>query len=86
MAERTGDHVSYQFRITHSEYLGAERILYGTIEGGPFGGRKVISRIPATGGTGLTDGSVYAFAVANRDLKYFDPQTEKRVAPRSLQS
>src|SRR5207249_2272479 len=31
VAERTGDHVSYQFRITHSEYLGAERILYAIV-------------------------------------------------------
>src|SRR6266550_1741043 len=47
VAERLGEHVSYQFRITHSEYLGAERILYGIITGGPFKERKVISRIPA---------------------------------------
>src|SRR6059058_6318912 len=38
VAERMGEHISYQFRITHSEYLGAERILYGIIEGGPFNG------------------------------------------------
>ena len=86
VAERTGDHVSYQFRITHSEYLGAERILYGIVEGGPFNGRKVISRIPATHGTELKDGSVYTFAVANRDLKFFDPKTEKRTTPKRLQS
>ena len=86
VAERMGEHVSYQFRITHSEYLGAERILYGIIEGGPFNGRKVISRIPATHGTELKDGSVYTFAVANRDLKFFDPKTEKRTTPKRLQS
>src|SRR5580765_2083635 len=31
VAQRLGAHVSYQFRISHSEYLGAEKILYGTI-------------------------------------------------------
>src|SRR5207244_13327829 len=82
VADRLGEHVSYQFHITHSEYLGAERILYGTMEGGPFQGRKVISRIPATHGASLAHGSTHAFAVANRDLKFFDPQTEKRTAPR----
>ncbi len=86
VAERMGEHVAYQFNITHSEYLGAERILYGTLKEGPFAGRKVISRIPATHGAGLTDGSVYAFAVANRDLKFFDPQTEKRTTARRLPS
>src|SRR6266849_776894 len=86
VAERLGDHISFEFNITHSEYLGAERILYGTLKEGPFAGRKVISRIPATHGAGLTDGSVYAFAVANRDLKFFDPQTEKRTTARRLPS
>ena len=84
VAERMGEHVSYQFRITHGEYLGAERILYGIIQGGPFNERKVISRIPATHGTELTDGSVTTFAVANRDLKFFDAKTEKRTTPKRL--
>ena len=78
VAERLGEHVSYQFRVTHSEYLGAERILYGVMEGGAFKERKVISRIPATHGEEISDGNVYSFAVANRDLKFFDAKTEKR--------
>ena len=78
VAERLGEHVSYQFRVTHSEYLGSERILYGVMEGGAFKERKVISRIPATHGEEISDGNVYSFAVANRDLKFFDPKTEKR--------
>jgi multiple sugar transport system ATP-binding protein len=84
VAERMGEHVAYQFRITHSEYLGAERILYGVIQGGSFNERRVISRIPATHGTELKDGSVSTFAVANRDLKFFDPTTEKRTTPKRL--
>jgi multiple sugar transport system ATP-binding protein len=86
VAERMGEHASYQFRISHSEYLGAERILYGNIQGGPFNERKVISRIPATHGTELADASAYTFAVADRDLKFFDPRTEKRTTSRRLPS
>ena len=78
VAERMGEHVSYQFKITHSEYLGAERILYGVMVGGPFNDRKVISRIPATHGAEIVHGNTYTFAVANRDVKYFDSKTEKR--------
>src|SRR5438093_6935667 len=40
VADRTGEHVSYQFNVTHSEYLGAEKILYGVLDGGVFNGRK----------------------------------------------
>ncbi|MGZ5474995.1 MAG: ABC transporter ATP-binding protein [Thermoanaerobaculia bacterium] len=84
VAERLGPHVSYQFRISHGEYLGAEKILYGTIQGGPFHEKKVISRIPSTHSEGLGDGTVHAFAVADGDLKFFDAKTEKRTATRSL--
>ena len=86
VAERMGEHVEYQFRIAHSEYLGAEKILYGTIINGPFNEKKVISRIPSTHSQGLNDGSVHTFAVAHSDLKFFDRQSETRTAPRSLPS
>ncbi|HEY8712554.1 MAG TPA: ABC transporter ATP-binding protein [Thermoanaerobaculia bacterium] len=85
-AEGMEPHRSYQFRVTHSEYLGAERILYGIIEGGPFNERKVVSRIPATHGSGIHEGNVYSFAIADRDLKFFDPKTEKRTPPKRLPS
>jgi multiple sugar transport system ATP-binding protein len=81
---RAGESVAFQFRITHSEYLGAERILYGLIEGGAFNGHKAISRIPSTHAEGLDDGTVNTFHVAESDLKFFDPSTEKRTTPRSI--
>jgi len=86
VAERMGEHLSLRFLINHSEYLGAEKILYGVIDGGVFDDRKAISRIPSTHAEGLTDGSLQTFAVALRDLKFFDPKTEKRTAPRSIAS
>ena len=79
-------HDLYQFHVTHSEYLGAERILYGFISGGPFNEQKVVSRVPATHSTEINDGSVHSFAIAKRDLKFFDPTTERRTAPRSFGS
>jgi len=84
VAQRGGEHVELQFRITHSEYLGAERILYGILEGGAFDGRKAISRIPSTHAGDVADGSTTTFAVADSDLKFFDKQTEKRTSPRSI--
>ena len=74
----------FRFRISHSEYLGAERILYGTFDGGPFNEKKVVSRIPATHSAGLTDNTVHDFGVAEHDLKFFDKDTEKRTTTRSL--
>src|SRR5258708_38817143 len=84
VAERLGDPLSFGFQISHGEYLGAERVLYGNIAGGAFDGRKAVSRIPATHAVALPDGSLQTFAVALGDVKFFDPQTEKRTTPRSI--
>ena len=80
------DRIAYDFIITHGEYLGAEQILYGTIEGGPFHRSKVISRVPSTHALALTPGTRHTFSVARNNLKFFDPQTEKRTTARSLES
>jgi multiple sugar transport system ATP-binding protein len=69
------------FRIEHEEYLGAERILYGILQGGPFDGHKVVSRIAATHAVRFAPGSVYDFAVVERNLKFFDNATGARTAP-----
>jgi multiple sugar transport system ATP-binding protein len=69
------------FRVSHEEYLGAERILYGVLEGGPFDGRKVVSRIAATHAVRFAPDAVHDFAVAERNLKFFDPGSGIRTAP-----
>jgi multiple sugar transport system ATP-binding protein len=84
VADRSAAHVLYPFHISHSEYLGAERILYGIIQGGPFDGKKAISRIPSTHASGLSDDSTHPFSIAEANLKFFDPQTEKRTTARRL--
>ena len=84
VADRSAEHVLYPFHISHSEYLGAERILYGMIQGGPFDGKKAISRIPSTHALGLDDGSTHPFSIAQTNLKFFDAQSERRTTPRRL--
>jgi multiple sugar transport system ATP-binding protein len=68
------------FRFSHEEYLGAERILYGWIEGGPFHGSKAIARVPSTWSRLLASSEPAAFEVAREDLKFFDPRTGRRRA------
>jgi multiple sugar transport system ATP-binding protein len=84
VAVRSGEHISFGFQISHGEYLGAERVLYGTIAGGAFDGRKAVSRIPSTHAVSLPDGSLQNFAVALGDVKFFDLVSEKRTSPRSI--
>ena len=37
--------ITFPFRVTRVEYLGADRLLYGTL-GGAFSDQKVIARLP----------------------------------------
>ncbi|MGE5277533.1 MAG: ABC transporter ATP-binding protein [Acidobacteriota bacterium] len=79
-ADREGPFVSLHFRISHSEYLGAERIVYGRLEGGRFQGEKAISRMSATYGGRFEAESLHAFAVSEKHLKFFDREKGTRTA------
>jgi len=71
------------FRVTRLEYLGADRLLYGTLEGRHEGAR-VVARLPSTIGVPLRAGERYDFAAREKDLKFFDRATGLRVTPRAL--
>jgi multiple sugar transport system ATP-binding protein len=72
--------VGFRFVVKYVEYLGAERLLYGSIEG--FESKEIISRLSWTMPSGYEEGSVHDFAVAEADLRFFDRKTEKRSHPR----
>jgi len=76
-----GPYLPLRFRVSHEEYLGAERILYGDIQGGSFDGKKVISRMSSTHGARFESGSLHAFAVREQELKFFDREKGTRTAP-----
>jgi multiple sugar transport system ATP-binding protein len=83
-ADREGPYVPVNLRVGHEEYLGSERILYGAIEGGPFHGTKVIARMSSTLAARFEPGSVEAFAVIERHLKFYDRTTGKLTEPRPV--
>jgi len=76
------DKVPFKFRVENVEYLGAEFILAGFLVGGKADGKKVIARLLL--GHNFEIGSTYDFAVPERQLKFFDRTTEKKVPARAL--
>ena len=78
----TGDAVSLRLKVENIEYLGAEWIVSGALVGGRLGGKKVFSRL--TSAQDLALEGTYDFAVPQRELKFFDRSTEKRVEPRAV--
>ncbi len=77
------DLVALPFRVTRVEYLGADRLLYGVLEG-RFEGARVVARLPSTLSVAVAAGATHDFAVRGRDLRFFDRRTGLRTAPRGL--
>jgi len=74
--------VPLQFRIENVEYLGSEWIVSGLLSGGRVDGKKAIARLGSA--QSLEIGQTHDFAVPERELKFFDPATENRIAPRAV--
>src|SRR6266481_6259374 len=74
--------VTFKFRVENVEYLGAEFILSGFLVGARSDDKKVIALLLL--GHNFEIGSTYDFAVPERQLKFFDRTTEKKVPARAL--
>jgi len=64
----------FQFYVWRVEYLGADRLLYGSLSKGDTS-MKTIARLPATLTFSVDEGQNYEFAVRTQDVRYFDPDT-----------
>ncbi len=75
--------VALKFNVTRLEYLGADRLIYGTLVG-DFSDQKVIARLPAAVTVKIAPATSYDFSVPENELRFFDPTTELRIAPRPI--
>jgi multiple sugar transport system ATP-binding protein len=80
----SGAAVDIDVRVTGVEYLGSERIVYALIHRDRFADQKVVAKLPATYDVHVDDGQVVAYAVAERNLRFFDRDTGKRAVARAL--
>jgi multiple sugar transport system ATP-binding protein len=80
--ETSPDIEIFPFRVTRIEYLGADRLIYGVIEG-RLPETHVISKLPTNIRTGVTAGEVYEFVVRRTDVDRFDRASGRRVDGRA---
>jgi multiple sugar transport system ATP-binding protein len=78
-----GELLALPLEVHRVEYLGADRLVYGTPVQ-KFRGAKLIARLPSTVTTAVAVGDTQDFAVRARDLKLFDRQSGRRTTPRAL--
>jgi multiple sugar transport system ATP-binding protein len=74
---------TFNFNVTRVEYLGADRLIYGTLIG-DFSDQKVIARLPATVTVTIEPAKSYEFAVPEHELRFFDQPTELRIGPQTV--
>ncbi|MDQ3227183.1 MAG: ABC transporter ATP-binding protein [Chloroflexota bacterium] len=72
--EMGDDWVRFPYHVHRTEYLGAERLLYGQI-----GEAKAVARFPANADIAVDIGSTTEFAVRRGDLKRFDAEMGLRL-------
>ncbi|MDP8968978.1 MAG: ABC transporter ATP-binding protein [Actinomycetota bacterium] len=83
----TGDdnRVVMAFHVHRIEHLSGDRHLYGTVSG-LAAETRVIARLPATVDTPIHADHTYEFAVAGRNLRFFDPASGQRTEPAPVRS
>jgi multiple sugar transport system ATP-binding protein len=75
-AVRTGeDVVLFRLRVRQVEYLGADRLIYGSLEEETRHDQTVIANLPSTITTPVAEGQVREFAVPRAALRTFDART-----------
>jgi multiple sugar transport system ATP-binding protein len=74
MAGPADDVVPFRFTVQREEYLGAERLIYGEVDG-----VRTIARFPSTAAVPVTPGEAVEYAVLRRNLKRFDRESGARV-------
>ncbi|TAK47609.1 MAG: ATP-binding cassette domain-containing protein [Xanthobacteraceae bacterium] len=72
------DNITFPFRVTRLEYLGADRLVYGVLaERTPES--HVISKIPTNIRTEIAAGGQYDFVVRRQDIQRFDRKSGQRM-------
>jgi multiple sugar transport system ATP-binding protein len=69
---------TFKLNVTRLEYLGADRLIYGTLVG-DYSDQKVIARLPVTVPVKVEPANSYDFTVPEDELRFFDSSTELRI-------
>ncbi len=74
---------TFSFRVTWVEHLGADRLVYGTLDGASEGSMTV-AKLPSLMTIPIEPGQSYEFGIEAKDVKFFDKATGLRTEPKPL--
>ena len=70
--------LAYHLRVRQVEHLGADRLIYGSLEEETRSDQPVIASLPVTIPLPIAERQVYEFAVPRMAMRYFDRRTGLR--------
>jgi multiple sugar transport system ATP-binding protein len=74
---------TFSFRVNRVEYLGADQLLYGVIEGYSKD-YNVVAKFSSESPNDISANNTYEFAVRRDQLRFFDKDKGSRIEPRSF--
>jgi multiple sugar transport system ATP-binding protein len=77
------DLTHFSFRVSWVEYLGADRLLYGSVEGA-HAETIVAAKLPSMVNIPVEPGELYNYFVKTEDLRFYDKESGLKTEPRSL--
>ncbi len=82
--DKQDDLLIFKFHVTRVEYLGADRLLYGSVTANSIGEGMAIAKLPLTVAMTVQPAERLEFAVPVKELRFFDKKTGLRTSPRPL--
>jgi multiple sugar transport system ATP-binding protein len=78
-ARGEGERDQFDFQVARVEYLGSDRLVYGTL-GGMSDEHKVIAKLPTTVTVAIEQGHTHRFGVLKQFVRRFDAASGRRLA------
>jgi len=83
VANKQQDLVTFPFNVSRVEYLGADQLLYGRMDNTPED-TLIVSKLSSEIHVSIEPGNTYDFVVQNKQLRFFDKASGKRIDPQPL--
>jgi multiple sugar transport system ATP-binding protein len=74
----------FKFKVNRVEYLGADQLAYGSLQG-ISGGTRIVAKLGSEIDVKISAETTYDFVVQKNQLRFFDKKSQVRIEPRLIE-
>ncbi len=82
-AKKEGKLQSFKYRVNRIEYLGADQLVYGNLDGSAED-TVIVAKLSSEVDVEISPETTYDFVVQKSQLRFFDKKTKSSIKPRSI--